>query len=97
MIALTIEVRNAQKQSIKINVENALRQDVKITQDVIIVPLYKDVTLYEGDYEVTPKVREQTLPTADRLLLEDVRIKEIPYFDVSNSSGGSTVYIAREL
>lgn len=97
MIALTIEVKNAPRQSIEINVENVPRQDVEITQDVIIVPLYKDVNLYEGDYEVTPKVREQTLPTADKLLSEDLKIKEIPYFDVSNTSGGSTVYIGSEI
>jgi hypothetical protein len=97
VIALTGEFKNVPRQRIEINVENVPRQEVKITQDVIIVPVYKDVTLYEGDYEVTPRVREQTLPTADKLLSEDVRIKEIPYYDVSNPSGGSTVYIAREI
>lgn len=90
---MTIEVRNAQKQSIDVGVANAPTQEVNIKQDTIIVPVYKDITMYEGDYEVTPKVDEQTLPTADKLLLEDVKIKKIPYFEVSNNSGGITASI----
>ena len=48
---------------------------------------------FEGDYEVTPKVEAQTLQTRNKLMKADVSIKEIPFFDVSNTSGGSTVYI----
>lgn len=94
---MTIKVKNAQKQNIKIPVGNTPTQEINIKQDVIIVPVYKDVPLYEGEYEVTPKVEEQTLPTAMTLLKEDVTIKSIPYFDVSNNSGGSTVYIGSEV
>ena len=57
------------------------------------VTLKPDVEFYEGQYDVTPKVDAQSLPTKDRYLTEDVRIHEIPYFDVGNTSGGSTVYI----
>lgn len=94
---MTIEVRNAQKQSIDVVIGNVPRQDIDIKQDTIVVPVYKDVSLYEGDYEVTPKVIEQTLPTAEKLLSEDVTIKEIPYFEVSNTSGGNTVFIGNEV
>lgn len=52
---------------------------------------------YTGPYEATPKVTAQTLPTKDKLLAQDVTVKEIPYFDVSNTSGGSTVYIGNEV
>ena len=52
---------------------------------------------YEGDYVVTPKVVEQTMPTQDKVMLRDVTIKSIPFFDVSNTSGGSTVYIGSEV
>ena len=76
-----------------INVDNALEQEVKVTQDVIIVPMYKDVTLYEGDYEVTPKLEEQTLSTANKFMQNDVKINKIPITTVSNSSGGNTVII----
>ena len=52
---------------------------------------------YDGDYIVTPKVTEQTLPTKDKILLDNVFIKSVPFYDVANSSGGSTVYIANEV
>ena len=94
---MTIKVSNAQKQSIEIGVKNAPAQKVNIEQDVILVPVYKDVPQYEGEYDVTPKVSEQTLPTAMKMLTEDVTIKSIPFFNVGNTSGGSTVYIANEV
>ena len=53
--------------------------------------------LYEGEYIVTPRTVEQTMPTKEKVMLEDVTIKAIPFYDVSNTSGGSTVYIANEV
>lgn len=54
----------------------------------------RDVDVYTGEYEVTPKAWEETvLPTADKLLLEDVRVFEIPYYTVANPSGGKTAII----
>lgn len=53
--------------------------------------------LYEGEYEVTPKVESQSLPTKDKVLTEDVTIKAVPIYRVSNTSGGNTVYIAKEM
>lgn len=52
---------------------------------------------YEGPYEVTPKVEAQTLPTKEQLMKSDVTINAIPVFRVSNTSGGTTVYIAKEV
>lgn len=52
---------------------------------------------YEGPYAVTPKVDAQTLPTADKLMRENVTVNKIPYFVVGNTSGGETVYIAKEV
>ena len=52
---------------------------------------------YTGEYEVTPKVEAQTMPTKDKVLIEDMTVNAIPYFDVSNSSGGSTVFIGNEV
>lgn len=101
-----IDVVNAYEQKISISeqkgtqdidVDNVVSQEVGVTQDIVIVPMYEDVPLYEGVYDVTPTVSEQTLPTARKYLSEDVTIKEIPYFEVSNDSGGGTVYIAATL
>lgn len=52
---------------------------------------------YEGEYEVTPKISSQTLATAKKLMKDDVTVKAIPYFDVSNPAGGQTIYIGSEL
>lgn len=52
---------------------------------------------YEGDYTVTPKVGEQTLPTAEKYMEKDVTILAIPFYETSNTSNGKTVYIAKEI
>lgn len=49
---------------------------------------------YKGPYTVTPKVDEQSLPTAEKAMSKDVTIEKIPYSEVTNPSGGTTVNIA---
>ena len=56
-----------------------------------------DADPYIGNYEVIPKVKAQTLNTANKLMKKDVLVLEIPYFDVSNSAGGNTIYIGTEV
>lgn len=60
----------------------------------IVTTVTKDVEYYDGDYSVVPKVREQTLPTEKKFLGADIKVEKIPIFDVSNNSGGTTIYIA---
>lgn len=57
----------------------------------------KDADPYTGDYTVTPKVEAQTLPTAKKLMADDLTVLGVPIYEVSNNSGGSTVYIAKEM
>lgn len=52
-----------------------------------------DFDYYKGSYDVTPKVDQQSLPTKEKLMAENIRIRAIPYYDVGNATGGSTVYI----
>ena len=52
---------------------------------------------YEGSYVVTPKVEAQTLETKQKLMADDVTIKEIPFYDTSNNAGGTTVYIGSSI
>ena len=42
---------------------------------------------YKGDYIVTPKVISQTMETKNKVLTDDMTIKSIPFFNVSNTSG----------
>ena len=53
-------------------------------------------TYYDGEYEVTPKLEEQTLETADKTMRKDVTINKVPYSEVHNEAGGLTVVIAFE-
>ena len=53
--------------------------------------------VYDGPYEATPMTVSQTLNTKEKYMNDNVSIRSIPYFDVSNMSGGSTVYIGTEI
>lgn len=52
---------------------------------------------YRGEYIVTPKMFEGTvLPTKEKMMADDVTVLEVPYYEVTNETGGTTVYIATE-
>lgn len=51
------------------------------------------VPSYEGNYEIIPDQSEQIMKTKGRLMHRDVKVQEIPYQEVSNKSGGTTVTI----
>ncbi len=54
-----------------------------------------DAQLYTGDYEVVPNAyRDSILPTAGKVLKDDIVIAKVPYYETSNSSDGITVFIA---
>lgn len=52
---------------------------------------------YDGPYEITPKVESQTMATKGKVMREDLTVKEVPVYRVTNASGGTTVYIASEV
>lgn len=52
---------------------------------------------YTGDYEVTPTVDGLGLQTKHKYMTDDVTVRAIPFFEVSNTGGGTTVYIADEI
>jgi hypothetical protein len=51
---------------------------------------------YSGDYEITPRVESQTLPTKNKVLRDNMEVKEIPYYETSNEYG-NTIYIGSEV
>ena len=62
---------------------------------------FKDIQLvsvaaetYEGDYSIVPTVDAQVIPTAQKMMRDDLTITAIPTYNVGNTSGGSTFYIA---
>lgn len=48
---------------------------------------------YDGEYIIIPSSVEQVLQTTDKLMRDDVTVKEIPYYETANLFGGETVYI----
>ena len=64
----------------------------------IYTPTDIKTPIYNGEYIVTPKAfKEQTLKTNGKKMINDVTIKEVPYYETSNTDGGETVYIAGEV
>lgn len=61
------------------------------------IMVVSDAPVYTGQYDVTPKINKQTLETEGKLMSKNVEVNGIPYFKVSNNSGGNTIYIAKEV
>lgn len=50
--------------------------------------------IYNGDTVVIPTAHDDiTLQTAQKLVSDDITVKKIPCYEVSNPEGGTTVYI----
>lgn len=62
-------------------------QNVKLTvaESAMSYPFYK------GETEVEPKTVSQILDTADKILLENVSVLKIPYFETSNLKGTTAI------
>lgn len=54
---------------------------------------YTGVDVYDGEYTLTPETTDQVLLTKEKLLKENVTIKEVPKQIVDNPAGGQTVTI----
>ncbi len=79
----------------ELSTQDALIEQIKtVLQTKAAVPDVKD---YEGKYDVTPAFDAQVLETKDKYLRDDVQINAIPIIRVSNTSGGTTVFIANEV
>lgn len=63
-------------------------------KEVSILP---SAPAYLGPYEITPTVDLQTILTAQKFMTQDMTINAIPFYNVGNTAGGSTVYIGTEV
>lgn len=50
---------------------------------------------YTGDYTVIPALEQQSLKTKNKVMRDDVTVKAIPLYRVSNSAGGMTISIGK--
>lgn len=55
-----------------------------------------DTDWFDGSYIVTPTANGTKLATSQKRMREDLTIKPIPFFEVSNDAGGNTIYIGGE-
>lgn len=66
-----------------------------LSGELSIVDIYSE---YDGQYEVTPSVYEQQeLETANRVLKENIKVLEVPFYATSNESNGVTAYIGKDV
>lgn len=50
---------------------------------------------YEGETTITPKAYSETiLATKNKVVRDNIHVLQVPYYEVSNVTGGLTVYIA---
>lgn len=70
---------------------------VDATAEIVTRIQTGDYPTYAGPHEVTPKAAEaQTLKTERKVVLHDITVLEVPYWEASNISG-MTAYIANEV
>ena len=80
------------------NTERIQANNEELRKSIEMAETLPDVSVddgdpYEGEYVVTPKVNEQTLPTKQKVMLDDMTVLAIPYAEVTNNSNGKTVTI----
>lgn len=76
---------------VKVRTEPAEPVKVEVKGQIYAVGDYKH---YEGEYEVTPASTKKTLKTKNKVMTNDVTVKEIPYKETPNAGGrGTTVRI----
>lgn len=64
----------------------------------VITQTADDLEYYNGEYDVMPSAHEDVvLQTTKKLMHSDVTVQEIPCSEVSNTAGGTTIYIANEV
>lgn len=71
----------------------SVRTDEYLLSTSVVETVSVEGDPYTGDYVVDPSFVKSTLPTKDKLLLEDVTVNPIEVARVSNPSGGKTIYI----
>ena len=65
---------------------------IQIIKELTNLPVTTPDT-YTGTYEAIPKTKDQSFSTAGKMLTKDFKVKEIPYYEVSNPAGGTTFII----
>ena len=85
-----IQVQVAQHGTVSVRIAGAVPVRVDVTGTTVV-----GAPEYAGPYDITPLFSTQILPTAKRLMQQDVTIKKIPQYEVSNDYG-TTLFLGDE-
>lgn len=72
---------------------NFIQTECTFNTDFGEVILVETNDVYDGDYNVIPRVYQQTLETRDKVMIDNVTIEIIPLAKTKNLSNGYTVTI----
>ena len=72
---------------LKCSISSLAQLEGNIEKSPITIPVY------DGEYDFTPDQNEHLIQTKGRLMINNMIFREIPYEEVSNNSGGTTVTI----
>lgn len=62
--------------------------------EITRVGISGEFPVYDGEYDVLPDaIKDVILQTENKITLEDVRLRKIPYSETSNSANGKTITI----
>lgn len=89
-----IRIRVLPEETIKVGVTAGSCVNVHIPAQIVKSGDYPD---FGGPYDVTPMVTSQCLDTKDTHMTDDVTVREIPYYAVSNPQGGTTIVIGGDI
>ena len=81
-----IQVRVAQQSAVSVRIAGAASVRVDVTGTAVV-----GAPEYSGPYDITPLFSAQVLPTAKRLMRQDVTIRKIPQYEVSNDYGTTLI------
>jgi len=73
-------------------------QNINFVLDAVGLPGGNNYPVYMGEYVVVPSPDNSiVLNTTEKVLTQDVTVKKIPFYEVSNDKGGTTVTIGKEV
>ncbi len=76
--------------------DKGVETDAKATfstmaQNIIDIPTGDTHEVYEGSYNLVPKVLAQSVETKDKVMKDNVTVAEIPFHEVSNETGKTAI------
>ena len=86
-IPMTVTTNNVELPMTVSNSDVLLNMQLGVAYEMELTPVY------DGEYEVTPRIYEQTLETEGKKMNDDVTVYEIPITRTTNPHGGQTVLI----